>query len=420
MLSEFRPAPPLAACVAALFCLFATSACSRTGDRPQDAEGARLSPDRTMPWSERMALSEMSRRGESLARGKAPQAKWRYETGVFLKGLERVWVKSGDDRYFRYIKDVVDSYVGEDGAIATYRLEDYNLDSINSGKVLLALYEKTKEPKYSLAAGLLMKQLETQPRVPEGGFWHKRIYPNQMWLDGIYMASPFYAQYAKAFGLPAAFDDVVRQIVLVGTRTRDQASGLLYHAWDSAREQPWADPLTGCSRNFWARAIGWYAMGIVDVLDYLPADHGQRKELIGLLERTLTAIRNCQDPDSGLWYQVLDQGGRPGNYLEASASCMFVYAMAKGVRTGSLGSGYLKVARKGYEGILRRLIRVDPDGAVSLTQICSSAGLGGPKQRSGTFDYYVSEPVVTNDLKGVGPFVLASVEMELLAAPENP
>ncbi len=404
--------PPLRVFLGAILSLAFLPLQAATETRSGSTADNRLAVRATMPWSQRMAASEMNRRGEMLAYGKDPKAKWNYETGVFLKGLETVWLKTGDGRYFQYFKSVVDSYLAPDGTIATYKLEDYNLDNINTGKMLLALYEKTKDEKYRLACERLMQQLKTQPRTAEGGFWHKKIYPHQMWLDGIYMAAPFYAQYSHTFGAPEAFDDIVRQITLVGERTQDRNTGLLYHAWDAARAQPWADPQTGCSPSFWARSMGWYVMALADVLDYFPADHPGKPQIVDQFKKTLAAVRAFQDPASGLWYQVVDQGERRGNYLEASASCMFVYAMAKGVRTGLLGKEYLQTTKKGYRGILQRLVEVDSAGLVSLTQICSSAGLGGPAKRNGTFDYYISEPVVKNDLKGVGAFILASVEME--------
>jgi unsaturated rhamnogalacturonyl hydrolase len=233
-----------------------------------------------------------------------------------------------------------------------------------------------------------------------------------MWLDGIYMASPFYAEFARTFDEPAGFDDVAHQITLIEKHTRDPKTGLLYHAWDESRAQSWANPVTGCSPHFWGRAIGWYVMAIVDVLDYLPVDNPQCAEHIAILERTLDAVVQVQDQSTGLWYQVLDQGDRAGNYLEASASCMFVYAMAKGVRNGYVAPRYLDVARKGYRGIHGNLIEIDDQGLVNLNQICQSAGLGGTPYRDGSYEYYVGEKIVTNDYKGVGAFILASVEME--------
>jgi unsaturated rhamnogalacturonyl hydrolase len=367
-------------------------------------------------WAERMAASEMKRQGDSLFFGKNPKAKWAYETGVFLKGLESIWAETGNPQYFDYIKAVMDSYVEADGSIETYKLDDFTLDNINCGKLLLTLYQRTKEEKYRKAAFVLMNQLENQPRTHEGGFWHKKIYPYQMWLDGIYMASPFMAQFSRMFDRPACLDDVAGQILRMEHHARDSRTGLLYHGWDESREQEWADPKTGCSKNFWGRAMGWYAMGILDVLDFMPEKHPGRAAVIEVFKRLCKAVANYQDSGTGLWYQVMDQGKREKNYLEASASSMFVYALAKGVRRGYLGKEYATAANKGYEGLIKQLIKVDPDGTVNLTQICSVAGLGGPQKRNGTFEYYVSEPVVANDLKGVGAFIMASIEMDELSA----
>jgi unsaturated rhamnogalacturonyl hydrolase len=367
-------------------------------------------------WAERLAASEMKRRGDSLSFGRSPKAKWAYETGVLLKGLEAVWLRTGSGKYFDFLKTTVDSYLASDGTIRTYNLEEYNLDNINCGKLLLTLYQKTGQTKYRKAALLLMKQLENQPRTHEGGFWHKKIYPHQMWLDGVYMASPFLAQFARTFNRPAGFDEVANQIAWIESHTRDSRTGLLYHGWDESRAQAWADPTTGCSKSFWGRAMGWFAMALVDVLDFMPENHPGRTEIIETFKRLSEALVNYQDGPTGLWYQVVDQREREKNYLEGSASSMFVYALAKGVRNGHLSREYASVAYKGYEGLVKNLIKVDPQGEVNLTQICSVAGLGGPQKRNGTFDYYVSEPIVANDLKGVGAFILASMEIDRLAA----
>ncbi len=364
------------------------------------------------PWSVRMAQSEMQRRGDSFLFNDSTKSSWVYETAVFMKALEQVWQQTGEQKYFDYIKAFADSYVEPDGNIKTYELEEYNIDHVNPGKVLLMLYDATHDEKYRRAAALNMQQLETHPRTREGGFWHKKIYPWQMWLDGIYMGAPFYAEYAKRFDRPAAFDDVANQIIFVAHHTYDSTTGLYYHGWDESRQQKWADPVTGCSPNFWGRAIGWYAMGIVDVLDYFPHDHPKREEIIAILRTVARGVLKYQDDKTGLWYQVMDQGGREGNFLEASASSMFVYALAKAVRNGYLDRAYWAVAEKGYRGILENFIKVEADGLITLTQICQVAGLGGKPYRDGSYAYYVSTPVVSNDLKGVGPFIMASVEME--------
>jgi unsaturated rhamnogalacturonyl hydrolase len=358
-------------------------------------------------WSVSMAGSLM-RRIPLLSR------RWHYEPGVGLLALKQVWLKTGEQETYDYIKRNIDEFVGPDGGIRTYRLEEYNLDQINEGKLLFFLHETTGDERYQRAAFLLREQLRTQPRTKEGGFWHKQIYPHQMWLDGIYMASPFYAEFASRFGEPEGFDDVAHQIITVGKHTRDPETGLLYHAWDESKGQKWADPDTGCSPHFWGRALGWYTMAIIDVLDHLPEDHARRAQIIAIFQATMNAVVQVQDPASGVWYQVLDQGDRAGNYLESSASCMFVYAMAKGVRNGYLGEEYLAVAKRGYNGILTEFVTVDERGFVNLDGICAVAGLGGKPYRDGSFEYYVGEPVTANEYKGVGPFIMASIEMEEL------
>jgi unsaturated rhamnogalacturonyl hydrolase len=338
--------------------------------------------------------------------------RWRYEPGVVLLAIKQVWLKTGDQKYYDYIKRNMDEFVGPDGEIRTYRLEEYNLDQINEGKLLFLLYETTGDERYKNAAYLLRKQLQTQPRTSARGFWHKQIYPYQMWLDGIYMASPFYAEFARRFDEPEGFDDVAHQIILIEKKTRDSRTGLLFHGWDESKSQKWADAESGCSPHFWGRAIGWYAMAILDVLDHLPEDHPERDRIISIFQSTVFAVARVQDTASGVWYQVLDQGDRAGNYLEASVSCMLVYAIAKGVRKGYLDEEVLAVARRGYEGILEQFVEVDEQGWVNLNGICRVGGLGGNPYRDGSFAYYMSEKVVTNDYKGVGAFILASVEME--------
>jgi unsaturated rhamnogalacturonyl hydrolase len=250
--------------------------------------------------------------------------RWHYEYGLVHRAFEQVWLRTGDDKYYDLIKRDIDSFVGDDGSIRTYSVEEYNLDQINPGRSLFMLHRRTGNEKYKRAACLLREQLKGQPRTHAGGFWHKQIYPYQMWLDGIYMASPFYAEFGQAFGEPAAFDDVAFQIIVIEQRTRDPKAGLLYHGWDESRQMAWANPETGCSPHFWSRAMGWYAMALVDVLDYFPSDHPRHRDIVEILERTLAAVVKVQDQATGLWYQVLDQGDRAGNYREASGSCRVI------------------------------------------------------------------------------------------------
>ena len=341
-------------------------------------------------------------------------AKWTYDHGLVLKGIERVYQKTGDKQYLDYIQRSMDHFVAADGSIRTYSLDDYNIDNILPGRNLLFLYKVTKEEKYRKAAELLRSQLKTHPRTSEGGFWHKKIYPSQMWLDGLYMGEPFYAEYALTFDEKAAFDDIAKQFILMERHARDDKTGLLYHGWDESRKQRWADPTTGRSPNFWGRAMGWYAMALVDTLDHFP-DHPQVPELIAILNRLARAVAKYQDPRSGLWYQVLDKGNEKGNYFEASAACMFVYALAKGARNGYLASRYLQVAEKGYRGILKEFVKTDANGRLNLEGTVSVAGLGGNPYRDGSYEYYLSEKVVTNDPKGIGALILAATEMETVA-----
>ena len=326
--------------------------------------------------------------------------------------VQRVWEHTVDIRYLEYIQRNMDEFIDEMGNIRTYTLEEYNLDQINQGKVLFLLYAETGDERYKKAAFLLHEQMKTHPRTEGGGYWHKKIYPHQMWLDGLYMADPFLAQFAQVFDEPEIFDDVFHQIAIFDRQTRDPESGLIYHAWDSANKQKWANPETGCSSHFWGRAMGWFMMAIPDILDYFPKDNPQRVMVVQLFQKTANAVVSVQDESSGVWYQILDQGDRPGNFLEASASCMFVYGLAKGVRMGYLPSSYLITANKGYQGILDQFIEVGERGWVNLNGIVSVGGLGGKPYRDGSFEYYISEPVVSNDYKGFGPFIMASLEIE--------
>jgi unsaturated rhamnogalacturonyl hydrolase len=348
----------------------------------------------------------------AIARYTASSAKWHYEHGLLLKSIEQVWLKTGAAKYWQFIQTIMDLWVEVDGRIRTYQAEEHNLDQVNQGRLLFPLYRITGEQRYRGAIDLMRSQLAHQPRTHSGGFWHKLIYPYQMWLDGLYMACPFYAEHAQTFDDPAGFDDVVHQLCLIEKQARDPNTGLLYHAWDESKQQRWADPVSGCSPHFWGRGVGWYAMALVDVLDYVPEDHVCRSALIAILLRLAEAVAKVQDPSTGLWYQVLDQGAREGNYLESSASCMFVYAIAKAVRKAYLPADYATVAQRGYRGITTHFITIDDRGQVNLERTCSVAGLGGDPYRDGSYEYYIGEPTVTNDLKGVGAFLLAAVEIE--------
>lgn len=306
----------------------------------------------------------------------------------------------------------MDKFVQPDGSIRTYNLSDHNLDFILCGRNVLMLYRQTHEDKYLKAVQTLREQLRTQPRTFDGGFWHKKRYPNQMWLDGLYMAEPFYAEYAATFHEDTAFNDIARQFILMEKHSRDEKTGLLYHAWDASKKERWADPQTGRSPNFWGRAMGWYGMALVDALGQFPANHPRRKELLAILQRYAVAVKRWQDQPTGLWYQVLDKGNEKGNYQEASVSCMFVYTLAKAVRQKYLPANYIPVAQKGYAGIIKNFIRTDDKGLLVLDGTVQVGGLGGKPYRDGSYAYYLSEKVITNDAKGVGAFILAATEIE--------
>jgi unsaturated rhamnogalacturonyl hydrolase len=364
------------------------------------------------PWSERAANAAMARWPDGRFVPANARWAWNYELGTLLEGMDAAWLNTADPRYFNYIKSAVDQFVGSDGSIATYKPEEYQLDNILLGRQLLLLYGVTQNPRYAKAATLLYEQLQHQPRTASGGFWHKQKYPNQMWLDGLYMAEPFYAEYAATFHHPEAFSDITHQFVLLNEHARDPKTGLLYHGWDESKQERWADKQTGLSSQFWARAMGWQMMALVDTLAWYPEEDAGRKQLIVQLEQDAAAVARFQDKKSGLWYQVMDKANEKGNYLESSASCMFVYALAKGVRQGYLPPRYLANAERGYKGILSHFIQTGPGDDLSLTATVKGAGLGGDSYRDGSYAYYIGEKVITNDPKGVGAFLLASAEME--------
>ncbi|KPH11073.1 glycoside hydrolase family 105 protein [Chryseobacterium sp. ERMR1:04] len=370
----------------------------------------------TLPWSQRMLQSEIKRFPEAWMLDYNKNPKWSYPTAIVLEGAEKLYEKTGNKEYYNYITKFGDMMVKEDGTIVSYDLSKYNIDMLNCGNVLLYLYEKEKKEKYLKALQTLRSQIDGQPRTSEGGFWHKKIYPNQMWLDGLYMGEPFYANYTHEFSKGAdaekAYNDIVNQFDLIQKHLLDKKTGLLYHAWDESKEQAWANKETGLSPNFWSRAMGWYGMAIVDVLDYLPQNHPGRAKLISYLKSYTDAVIKVQDKETGLWYQVLDKGADKGNYLEATGSSMFVYVMMKSVNKGYLPTSYKTYAKKGYDGIIKNLISVDENGVVNLNQCCAVAGLGGTPYRSGSYEYYVNEEIRSNDPKGTGPFILASLEFE--------
>ena len=351
---------------------------------------------------------------EKIREGK--KASWNYIDGCMLTALMEMARITGEEHYSDFVRECIDHFVSEEGGIRTFKPEDSNLDDINEGRVLFELYERTGREKYRRAAAFLREQLERHPRTAEGNFWHKAIYPNQVWLDGVYMAQPFYALYEKHFG-SGDYADTVGQIKNVRAKMFSEEKGLYYHGYDASRSAFWADPVTGCSKNFWLRSLGWFAVALADLLDILP-DGEQRGSLAAIFTELIRSIDRYADPDTGLFWQVPDQGGREGNYLETSGSAMMAYATLKGVRLGLLGKEYAAKGQKTFNGIVDKYLTFTEDGELDLGGICLVAGLGPEtnRRRDGSYEYYISEPVVKNDAKGVAPFVLAYTEIKRLKA----
>jgi unsaturated rhamnogalacturonyl hydrolase len=370
--------------------------------------------DATSPFSLRMALSVIRRYAPA-------DMRWHYEHGLVLRSIYAA-APAGEqgEEIRRWVRAMYDTRIGDDGNIASYRADEFNLDQINPGKTLFDLYAATGGEKYRKAIEILRDQLRRHPRTRSGGFWHKQIYPAQMWLDGIYMASPFYARYVREFegGSREDFADVIHQCTLIASKARNKATGLLYHAWDESRTQRWANRETGCSPHFWGRALGWYCMALTDIMDFLEDFEEGKAELLALAQRLTGPLLAVQDRESGLWYQVLDQGAREKNYLESSASSMFAYFLFKMLRKGYVSAPdadrVKAAALAAHDGLINRMLSQDESGELHLGGICSVAGLGGSPYRDGSYAYYVSEKVTADDFKGVGPFILASLEREKL------
>ncbi|CAD0005362.1 glycoside hydrolase family 88/105 protein [Flavobacterium chungangense] len=398
--------------VATLFVLFTFFSCKTASPEPvKNTESQNYTViSKDLKWSDKMALTLMKRHPESWQIDDSKAPKWDYVHGLVLYSFEELYKKNPDSRYAAYVQGYLDALIENDGTIKTYEMQKYNIDMIVAGRLLFNAYNKTKEEKYLKAMQLLRKQLADQPRTQSGGFWHKKIYPNQMWLDGLYMGEPFYAQYTATFENGKSLDDIAHQFEQIQLHATDPKTGLLFHGWDESKQMPWADKETGNSPNYWSRALGWYVMALVDALDYFPKDHPKQKELVGYLNNVAESLAKYQDK-SGLWYQVTDKMGKEGNYLEASGSSMFAYAFAKGANKGYLPSKFKKMANHAFDGLTTQLIKVDADGTITLTQACQVAGLGGTPYRDGSYEYYVNEKKKDNDPKATGPFILAALEL---------
>ena len=352
---------------------------------------------------------------EALLENREPS--WNYIDGCMLKAVLDLYRATGESRYAEFVEQYVDTLIDEQGTILGYHPEDYNCDNINEGKVLFDLFDLTGKAKYRGAIDQLYSQLQCQPRTAEENFWHKKMYPNQVWLDGLYMVQPFYMAYERRFHENRNYRDVFIQFETVARRMRDASSGLLYHGYDESKKNFWANPKTGCSPNFWTRSLGWYTMALVDTAEQMDEmffyEYQTLQEQLRLLIDSLLCFL---DPETGLFYQVTDAGNRPGNYLETSGSCAIAYATLKAVRLEYLPEYYFENGKRIFDGVLRHKFIKSEDG-YELKDICLVAGLGGYpgkgdyKVRDGSFAYYISEPKVNNDAKGVAPFLFAFAEL---------
>ena len=340
-------------------------------------------------------------------------ANWNYEIGVVLTGMDRLWKSTGDPVYLAYTKRIIDHFIDQEGNIRTYHMDEFNIDNIPPGRQLISLYYVYKDKKYLKAAEKLKYQLDWQPRTPDGGYWHKLKYPHQMWLDGLYMGQPFRTEFLLMKGIETEWDDVANQFLLMAAGALDQNMGLMYHAFDASKVQKWSAPATGKSPEFWSRAMGWYILGLVDVLEKFPESHPQKPKLVKVFQDLTLALSKVQDPESGTWWQVTNKPFQKDNYLESSGSSMFAAAFLKGIRLGYLPASYSTMAIKAYEGILKEFVTKDERGFHHLNRAVSGAGLGGVPYRDGSYEYYVNEPKRDDDLKAIGPFLQAAVEYEL-------
>jgi unsaturated rhamnogalacturonyl hydrolase len=346
---------------------------------------------------------------EKILQGK--KATWNYIDGCMIKAILEMYTITGDDKYFRFADAFIDAKVFEDGTIDGYDVNEKNIDNVNAGKTLFELYDLTHKEKYRKAIDLIYSQVKDMPRTAAGNFWHKNIYPNQVWLDGMYMCQPFYIEYETRYNGKKNYDDIYNQFKNVIDIMRDPLTGLYYHAYDSSREMFWCDKVTGLSQNFWLRAIGWYSMALLDTLDKADPSETKICTLLKIAFRDLMDAMVKYQDESGMWYQVVNFGGMDRNYLETSGSSIMAYALLKGVRLGYLPESYREYGKKAFDGVCEKYLTTDENGELHLGGICLVAGLGGKDRRSGTYDYYMSEPVVNDDAKGVGPFLLAYTEM---------
>ncbi len=360
-------------------------------------------------WAVRTVETLLKREPEVNLKGK-----WEYEDGLMLDGVMSVYERTHNKSYLDYIKHYFDTYISENGAVKGYDPSLFRLDDINNGKVLLKLYKLTNDKKYKRVLDRQFQQLQNQPRTASSLFWHKKSYPNQVWLDGIYMGDVFYAEYLENFQDNPSYDDVIHQFLKSYEIAIDKETELCYHAVDESRKMYWSNKENGHSPHFWLRSLGWYVMAMTDVIEHLPEDNTGREQILQNLNKLLTALRNVADPSTNLWYQIPDEGNRLMNYLESSGSLMILNAIAKSLRMGYLNDdSWQEFLVSGWENALKQFISITNEGFVNVNKIAHVGGLGGPNHRDGSFAYYMSEPIVANDHKGTGPFIMLANEMQL-------
>ena len=375
-------------------------------------------------YSEWLTASEMKRVEHPYLLDFSKKPKWSYVMGIEQEAMLDTWLAYKNDDIINYLKEYPAKMIDEKGNITGYKYEDFNLDNVRTARYIFRMNQLEPQKNVETALKTLFKQLEKQPRTKEGVWWHKAIYANQVWLDGIFMGLPYYTMAAPTLkGKKKAvkyYNDAVDQITKTDKQTYDEQTQLWKHAWDETHSMFWADKETGKSLHTWARALGWYVMAMSEVLDVLPEGYSRRQEVVELLNKAMSSVVKYQDMKTGVWYDVLDVDD-PRNYLEATASSMFAYVLLKGSRKGYLDSSFKEAGIKAYKGIINEFIRVNADKTISLTRCCSVSGLGPDKSphRDGSFEYYMSEPIRDNDAKGVGPFIWASLEMEQLGYDTN-
>lgn len=347
---------------------------------------------------------------ESIKAGKAPH--WNYIDGCMMTSLIELYKETNDSKYINFVLNFIDYYVFDDGTIRGYDVNHFNVDDICESRILFDLYNITENKKYLKAIEYTYTHIKTQPRTKDGNFWHKKIYPNQVWLDGLFMAQPFYTRYETTLNQHQNYDDIINQFKNVRKFMFDENKKLYYHGYDSTKSIFWADSKTGLSKNFWLRAIGWFVVAIVDVASYMDDDLTKKEFFSPLLKEIIDGLLSYQDQKSKLFYQVVNLQEKQGNYLEASGSALVSYAILKGTRLGLLNHTYEKVGLDIFNGITKTYLS-EKNGDLNLGGICLVAGLGPEHntRRDGTFEYYISEPVVENDAKGVGPLIMAYTEV---------